>query len=89
MRKLPFVFILFVSLLCQFCYGMVKCPFCAFDNEDGALFCDRCKADLSTNPTIPGVATMGIQTGSPAGSVPVTGSPECPTGIRPAFPGIP
>jgi hypothetical protein len=25
---------------------MVKCPFCQFDNEDGALFCDQCKSDL-------------------------------------------
>jgi len=27
---------------------MVKCPFCGFDNEDGALFCEQCKSDLST-----------------------------------------
>jgi hypothetical protein len=26
---------------------MIKCPFCAFDNEDGALFCEQCKSDLS------------------------------------------
>ena len=26
---------------------MVKCPFCQFDNEDGALFCEQCKSDLS------------------------------------------
>lgn len=26
---------------------MVKCPFCHFDNEDGALFCERCSSDLS------------------------------------------
>ena len=26
---------------------MVKCPFCWFDNEDGALFCEQCKSDLS------------------------------------------
>lgn len=25
---------------------MVKCPFCQFDNEDGALFCEQCKSDL-------------------------------------------
>src|SRR5213079_159402 len=25
---------------------MVKCPFCHFDNEDGALFCEQCKSDL-------------------------------------------
>lgn len=25
---------------------MVKCPLCQFDNEDGSLFCEQCKADL-------------------------------------------
>ena len=25
---------------------MVKCPFCHFENEDGALFCEQCKSDL-------------------------------------------
>lgn len=26
---------------------MVKCPFCHFDNEEGALFCEQCKSDLA------------------------------------------
>ncbi len=25
---------------------MLKCPFCNFDNEEGALFCEQCKSDL-------------------------------------------
>lgn len=29
---------------------MVKCPLCSFDNEDGALFCEQCKSDLSSVP---------------------------------------
>lgn len=29
---------------------MTKCPFCGFDNEDGALFCEQCKSDLSAVP---------------------------------------
>ena len=29
---------------------MVKCPFCGFSNEDGALFCEQCKSDLSAVP---------------------------------------
>src|SRR6266550_2697013 len=28
---------------------MVKCPFCHFDNEDGALFCEQCKSDLGVD----------------------------------------
>jgi hypothetical protein len=32
---------------------MVKCPFCGFDNEDGAIFCEQCKSDLSAAPSTP------------------------------------
>jgi hypothetical protein len=33
---------------------MVKCPFCHYDNEEGALFCEQCKSDLA-----------GVETGHP------------------------
>jgi hypothetical protein len=26
---------------------MLKCPFCHFENEEGALFCEQCKSDLA------------------------------------------
>ena len=32
---------------------MIKCPFCGFSNEDGALFCEQCKSDLSDVPPQP------------------------------------
>ncbi len=32
---------------------MTKCPFCHFDNEDGALFCEQCKSDLGVAPVAP------------------------------------
>jgi hypothetical protein len=34
---------------------MVKCPLCQFDNEDGSLFCEQCKADLgaAAQPVMP------------------------------------
>ena len=33
---------------------MVKCPFCSYTNEDGALFCEQCKSDISNvAPTLP------------------------------------
>ena len=32
---------------------MLKCPFCAFENEEGALFCEQCKSDLSGVPSTP------------------------------------
>src|SRR3954452_21196414 len=35
---------------------MVKCPFCQFDNEEGALFCEQCKSDLASVPATPAPA---------------------------------
>ncbi|MFL5242087.1 MAG: FHA domain-containing protein [Gemmataceae bacterium] len=32
---------------------MVKCPFCQFENEDGALFCEQCKSDLAAAEPLP------------------------------------
>jgi pSer/pThr/pTyr-binding forkhead associated (FHA) protein len=42
---------------------MMKCPFCGFENEEGALFCEQCKSDL-------GVAEPATPPGTPE-SVPV------------------
>ena len=47
---------------------MVKCPFCSFDNEDGALFCEQCKSDLggaevaSASPVIATAQSVGEET---------------------------
>jgi hypothetical protein len=39
---------------------MSKCPFCQFENEDGALFCEQCKSDLgATEPVAAGGVTQG------------------------------
>ena len=36
---------------------MVKCPKCSFDNEEGSLFCEQCREDLSAvAPSGPGPA---------------------------------
>ena len=35
---------------------MIVCPFCHFENEDGALFCEQCKSDLTgvdSAPVVP------------------------------------
>src|SRR5437763_5170934 len=32
---------------------MIKCPFCHYENEDGALFCERCTSDLSSVASTP------------------------------------
>jgi hypothetical protein len=63
---------------------MIKCPFCHYDNEDGALFCEQCKSDLSaaapTPPPVPvAVAepfTGDIPTAAPiVEAVPLEGMP--------------
>jgi hypothetical protein len=33
--------------------AMMKCPFCGFENEEGALFCEQCKSDLGVPPAPP------------------------------------
>jgi FHA domain len=35
---------------------MLKCPFCNFQNEDGALFCEQCKSDLASVSSTPEAA---------------------------------
>jgi hypothetical protein len=36
----------------------MKCPFCHFDNEDGALFCEQCKSDLAGVEAAPPAQSM-------------------------------
>jgi hypothetical protein len=58
---------------------MVKCPFCQFDNEEGALFCEQCKSDLSAVPV--GVETMpmaAVVEAAPAMAMPVAEAPAGP-----------
>jgi hypothetical protein len=49
---------------------MIRCPFCHFDNEDGALFCEQCKSDLtgvpSNAPAVPVAEAMPMEA-APAG----------------------
>jgi hypothetical protein len=48
---------------------MVKCPFCHFDNEDGALFCEQCKSDLGVPE--PAMAAPAMAAGIVLESVPM------------------
>ena len=34
---------------------MIICPFCHFENEDGALFCEQCKSDLTGVDSAPAI----------------------------------
>jgi len=46
---------------------MLKCPFCHFENEEGALFCEQCKSDLgvASAPVAPAEPVEGIPTAEP------------------------
>ncbi len=50
---------------------MVKCPFCGFDNEDGALFCEQCKSDLSSVPAPPPPVPAAVPVAQVVEAVPV------------------
>jgi hypothetical protein len=41
---------------------MIVCPFCHYENEDGALFCERCSSDLSgvASSNAPAVASAVV-----------------------------
>ncbi len=42
---------------------MIICPFCHYNNEDGALFCEQCKSDLGgveSSPVIPVAEVLEI-----------------------------
>jgi FHA domain len=49
---------------------MLKCPFCHFDNEEGALYCEQCKSDLAgAAPVAPAIPVAQAET-LPVGSGP-------------------
>jgi hypothetical protein len=57
---------------------MSKCPFCHFDNEDGALFCEQCKSDLGVTPAAPvahAEPVEGIPTAEPLPAEPYEAVP--------------
>jgi hypothetical protein len=56
---------------------MVKCPFCHYDNEDGALFCEQCKSDLAGVETAqPIEAAVPIAAAEIVETIPLVSVPE-------------
>src|SRR5207302_8459130 len=56
---------------------MLKCPFCHFENEDGALFCEQCKSDLGlAEPAVAGQAGPGTGGAAPEEGHAFTAVPE-------------
>jgi FHA domain len=73
---------------------MLKCPFCHFDNEDGALFCEQCKSDLGSvqpaaaPPPLPEPVPMAAVIEEPIPMAPVVALPEPPP-VPVAIPDVP
>src|ERR1700684_986019 len=57
---------------------MVKCPFCGFANEDGALFCEQCKSDISSVPPAPMAPPGPPTTTMPDSRTQAEARPEAP-----------
>jgi hypothetical protein len=59
---------------------MMKCPFCHFDNEDGALFCEQCKSDLASVEAPPvhvaEAVPMADMPGAAVETVPLVAMPQ-------------
>jgi hypothetical protein len=57
----------------------VQCPFCQFQNEDGALFCEQCKSDLSAVPAgAPAMAAEAAMAAPVGGAAPAGGAAAAP-----------
>jgi hypothetical protein len=65
---------------------MIRCPFCHFENEEGALFCEQCKSDLGAMTPEPApeampMAAEPIDEGAPGPlgeTLPLQGEPTDP-----------
>src|SRR5438445_4943175 len=56
---------------------MLKCPFCHFENEDGALFCEQCKSDLGlAEPALASEIAPGTGGAAPQEGIAITALPE-------------
>lgn len=69
---------------------MVKCPFCHFDNEDGALFCEQCKSDLGVGPApvahaepVPDIPTAEPLPAEPYEAIPLAATEAIPFAAEP------
>jgi hypothetical protein len=69
---------------------MFKCPFCEFENEEGALFCEQCKSDLGAERQAPAAqhaafgAPHSVGAAMPAASVSEVASPMAAVAVAEA-----
>lgn len=45
---------------------MLKCPFCHYENQEGTLYCEQCKSDLTTIESVEPVPVEAIPVGVPS-----------------------
>jgi hypothetical protein len=69
---------------------MTKCPFCHFENEEGALFCEQCKSDLGASPVpvahaepVEGIPTAEPLQAEPYEGIPLAGVETMPYPVEP------
>jgi hypothetical protein len=62
---------------------MIKCPFCNFENEDGALFCEQCKSDVAAVAAV--AAPVAVSESVPMAAV-IDDIPPAPASIPVATP---
>jgi hypothetical protein len=65
---------------------MVKCPFCHFDNEEGALFCEQCKSDLAGAAPVPVAHAEPVEAIPTAEALPVEPYEALPLAATEAIP---
>jgi len=68
---------------------MIKCPFCQYDNEDGALFCEQCKSDLGvleTGTEAPPLAVPVLSEAPPVELAKESRFPDMPLAVPVASP---
>jgi len=56
----------------------MKWPFCQFENEDGALFCEQCKSDLGVIEAVaaPPASEPHLVSAAPVEAIPLVAAPE-------------
>jgi hypothetical protein len=69
---------------------MVKCPFCHFENEEGALFCEQCKSDLGAAAVpvahaepVEGIPTAEPLSAEPYEAIPLAAAEAMPFAVEP------
>src|SRR5947207_2830827 len=63
---------------------MAKCPFCHFDNEDGALFCEQCKSDLGVDVS-PSAGVHSAPLATPMETIPLAAIEAAPESATPVM----